>query len=151
MGLVKASTWGTASCLARSKAPWAMSMASSANPREGLHGHGRQDIAAELDVPARADEAEGLDEVPLGHLMLPDVEGRPAGQLGEFGADGEQLAAGLVGERAWQQRDSLLFQAGREGVRPPVPTLIFGSQRRASSAASRSSSRSRRPTCVPLR
>lgn len=45
---------------------------------EGLRGHGGQYVAAQLDVAARAGEAEGLDEVPLGGIVLADVEGRPA-------------------------------------------------------------------------
>ncbi|MFC5723031.1 hypothetical protein ACFP1Z_22955 [Streptomyces gamaensis] len=93
---------------------------------ESLHGHGRQDIAAELDVPASPGEAEGLDEVPLGDLVLADVEGRPAGEAGELGGDGEQLAADLVGERSLQQRGGPVFQAGGDGVGPPVPAAVFG-------------------------
>nr|AHE40433.1 hypothetical protein pFRL6_346 [Streptomyces sp. F12] len=91
-----------------------------------MHGHGGQDVAAELNVTAGPGQAQGLDEVALGGVVLADVERGPAGQPGELRGDGEQLAAHRVGERAAQERGGAFGQAGGDGVGLPVPAAVLG-------------------------
>ncbi|MEV0938624.1 hypothetical protein ACIBMX_47080 [Streptomyces phaeochromogenes] len=93
---------------------------------QSLHGHGGQHIAAQLHVTDRAGEAEGLDEVPLGRLLVADVESCPPGEAGQLGRDREELTADLVREAALQQRGGTVVEAVGDGVGLPVPAAVFG-------------------------
>ncbi|MEU1075248.1 MULTISPECIES: hypothetical protein [unclassified Streptomyces] len=95
-------------------------------PHEGLHGHRGQHIAAELYVAAGAGQAEGLDEVTLGGVVLADIERGPPGEPRQLGGHGKQFAADVVGEGALQERGSAAFEAVGDGVRLPVPPAVLG-------------------------
>ncbi|MDX2760420.1 hypothetical protein [Streptomyces europaeiscabiei] len=47
--------------------------------QQRLHGHGGQDVAAELDITAGPRQAQSTDEVTPGSVMAADVERRPSG------------------------------------------------------------------------
>lgn len=95
-------------------------------PQQCLHGHRGQHIAAKLDIAGSTGEAKGLDEVPLGGLVLTDVERRPSSQPGQLGGDGEQMTADIVGEGSPQQRGRALAQAGGDRTGLPVSAAIPG-------------------------
>ncbi|WP_159047867.1 hypothetical protein [Streptomyces sp. WM6378] len=78
-----------------------LSTALEAKPRiRGLHGHRGQRNAADLDVVVGAGQAEGLDEVPLGCIVLIDMEGRLARQARQLTSHTEEFTADFVREAA---------------------------------------------------
>ena len=91
-----------------------------------LEGHRGQYVAPQGHVGGGAGEAQGLDVVALGGLLLARVEGHPAGEPGEFGGGPEEGPADLVGVRAEQQRRRVDPQALRHHGRTPVAAAVLG-------------------------